>query len=368
MKKVYINGYFTKEHINGVPRYATEIVRRMDKYFKLGEAELVIPPNANNVPKLNNINIHILEIKGKRKKFEGPLWGIFAYGPYVKSQKGINVNLSNRIEFVNDSITTLHDTIQLHKENYHYIFKLSRKESMKAKLEQFENRIWYKAKVFIKACTASNIVTVSNFSKTEICKNIKFDSKNVRVIGNGWEHIMDISECDEHMDDRIIKNKFFFFIGNLHPHKNLKWIFDEAELMQNEYFVIAGKLPYSISGTLQKERKNIIFLGHISDGYMKYLIMNCKALLYPSFIEGFGIPPMEALALGTKAIVSDIPVMHEIYGNSVYYINPKKGNVNLNKLLSNQVDDADKVLEKYTWEKSAKEMFTLIDTVRKKKK
>lgn len=364
MKKVYINGYFTKENINGVPRYAIEIVKRLDQYIKPGEAELVIPPDANNVPELNNIKIRTLKSKKSKKKFDGPVWGIFVYGPYVRSQRGINVNFSNRIEFVKNSITMLHDTIQLHKENYYYIFKLSFKENIKTKVEQFENLIWYKAKVFIKSHTALNIVTVSEFSKTEICKDTKFDSNNVKVIGNGWEHVKDIVEYDEEMDSRIIKDKYFFFIGNLHPHKNLKWIFDEAELMQDEYFVIAGKLPYSITETLRQKRNNIIFLGHISDEYMKYLIMNCKALLYPSYIEGFGIPPMEALALGRRAIVSDIPVMHEIYKDSVYYINPNVGNIDLNKLLSYRVDTAEKILSDYSWEKSAKKWFELIDNLR----
>lgn len=366
MKKVYINGYFTKEHINGVPRYAFEIIKRMDKYFKPGEAELVIPPSATNVPQLHNISIQTIGCIRKKNKSEGPLWGIFIYGPYVKKHKGINVNLTNRIEFINNSITALHDIIQLHKRNYNYTFKLSKKEIIKVKIEQFENRLWYKIKVFIKAHTATNIVTVSEFSKGEICKNIKFNSDNVRVIGNGWEHIMDISERDEHMDNRIIKNNYFFFIGNMHPHKNLKWIFDEATSMPSEYFVIAGKLPYSIADTLQHENKNIIFLGHISDAYMKYLIKNCKALLYPSFVEGFGIPPIEALALGAKAIVSDIPVMREIYGNSVYYINPNKGDYDLNALLNKPVANAEKVLEMHSWDKSAKEWFDLIDIARKK--
>lgn len=48
-KKVYINAYFTKEHINGVPRYAAEIIKRMDKYFKKSEAEFVIPKGAELV-------------------------------------------------------------------------------------------------------------------------------------------------------------------------------------------------------------------------------------------------------------------------------------------------------------------------------
>ncbi len=362
MKKVYINGYFTKERIYGVPRYAMEIVKRMDCYFKPGEAELVIPPNADNIPSLSNIEICTWEDRGKKKEVTGPIWGLLVYGNYVRKRKGLNVNLTNRAEWVKDSITALHDVILLH--NYQYMFQFTFKQNIKLKFSQLVDKIWYRSKIFVKECTAQKIVTVSKFSKKEICQRFHFNSEDVVVIGNGWEHVNSIKEYDEQMDDRIIQRRYFFFIAKLNPHKNLKWVLDVAETMQNDYFVIAGRLPNNIAEKLKK-KKNIIYLGHISDEYMKYLMKNCKALLYPSYIEGFGIPPLEALALGSKAIVSDIPVMHEIYANSVYYINANKGNIDLNKLLSGQTDNVAGVLAAHNWEKSARQWFELIDSARK---
>lgn len=361
MKTVYINGYFTKERIYGVPRYAMEIVKRIDQYFKPGEAILVVPRNADKVPILSNIDICTWENRGSKKEVSGPIWGLFVYGPYVRKRNGLNINLTNRAEWVKDSITTIHDTILL--QNYKYPFYFSFKERMKIILGQFIDKIWYKSKIFIKECTAQKLVTVSEYSKADICAHFHFNSENVTVIGNGWEHINKIKEYDERADSRIIEKDYFFFIAKLNPHKNLQWVLEEAEIMK-ENFVIAGKLPDNIVDKL-KEKKNIIYLGHISDRYMKYLMKNCKALLYPSHIEGFGIPPLEALALGSKAIVSDIPVMHEIYANSVYYINADRGDIDLNEVLSTQVDSAEEILSAYSWEKSAKQWFELINNARK---
>lgn len=362
MKKVYINGYFTCEHINGVPRYAMEIVKRLDQYFKPGEAELVIPQNAKNIPKLKNIRICTWQDRGHKKELRGPMWGLFVYGPYVNKKCGLNVNLSNRGEWVKGSLTALHDVISLRNDRYESA--LSKKEELIVKRKQFLNKVWFLSKVFIKKYTAKKIVTVSEFSKKEICEKFKLDSANIEVIGNGWEHIGDIEERKECFDEKIIPGEYFFFIGNLYPHKNLKWIFEEAKKMPNETFVIAGKMPYSITNSMQSSN-NIIFLGYISDEYMKYLMKNSKALLFPSYIEGFGIPPLEMIAMGGKAIVADIPVMREIYKDSVYYINPNCGNVDLNMLLNGEEKSGSNILEYHNWSKSAENWFRLIDIERR---
>lgn len=363
MKKVYINGYFTKEHINGVPRYAMEIVKRLDQYFKPGEAELVIPPNATNIPNLVNINICKWEDRGKKREINGLLWGNISYALYVRRKQGVNVNFSNRAEWIKGSITALHDIISLENNKYDFI-----KDNLNVKLKRAINRIWFLSKIFIKKCTAETLVTVSEYSKQDICSRIGFDTEKVSVIGNGWEHVISIEERNEQLDTRIVAKQFYFFIGNINPHKNIKWIIEEAQMMPNEYFVIAGKIPKEITEEVKVTRSNIIFLGYISDAYMKYLMINCKALLFPSYVEGFGIPPLEELALGGKVIVSDIPVMHEIYGDSVYYINPNKGNVDLNRLIINPVESAEKVLDAHNWDMSARKWFKLIDDARKREK
>ena len=87
---------------------------------------------------------------------------------------------------------------------------------------------------------------------------------------------------------------------------------------------------------------------------------NAKAFIQPSKYEGFGIPPLEALACNAKVIVSDIPVFHEIYGESVYYIDPDQYDVDLNELLMKKIQDNRAVLQKYTWKNAAKAWYKLL--------
>lgn len=356
MKKIIINGYFTSEYISGIPRYATEIIKRIDQAYKNKDIELVVPYDANNIPCLSNIKIVKLG-----KKCGATLWGIKYYQHYVKKNDGLNINFTNRAEMVRHSITAIHDTIPLRKDEYNLPLKKS--EHSRLKQVQWRTRNSFIVKSIIKNKYSDYIVTVSEFSKQCLIQNLNIEDKKIEVIGNGWEHINNIIENDEKKDKRIKKDSFYFFIGSLFPHKNISWILEEARLMSDSLFVIAGRMHYKFIETIKENLKNVIFLGYISDEYMKYLMNNCKAFLFPSLEEGFGIPVLEALALGTEVIVSDIPVFKELYGDSVHYINPKDATINLDKLLQNSVSDSKNILIKHSWDASAEKWIEIIDKV-----
>jgi glycosyltransferase involved in cell wall biosynthesis len=88
---------------------------------------------------------------------------------------------------------------------------------------------------------------------------------------------------------------------------------------------------------------------------------NCKAFLFPSIYEGFGIPPLEALSHGTKIIISNAACLPEIYGDCAYYIDPYDYEVDLEKLLKCEVKPPDECLSRYSWEKSAKILLSVIN-------
>lgn len=72
-------------------------------------------------------------------------------------------------------------------------------------------------------------------------------------------------------------------------------------------------------------------------------MQKCKAFVFPSYYEGFGIPPLEALSCGTKIIVSNASCLPEIYADTAYYIDPDNPNVNLNELLSKKIESPNNI-------------------------
>ena len=93
-------------------------------------------------------------------------------------------------------------------------------------------------------------------------------------------------------------------------------------------------------------------------------MMYCIAFIQPSFSEGFGIPPLEAMSLGCKLIVSNSTCFPEIYGNAVCYINPfKYDDINMEKILKQRVSDGNIILSRYSWKQSAEQLIAIIDSI-----
>ena len=123
----------------------------------------------------------------------------------------------------------------------------------------------------------------------------------------------------------------------------------------NEIFVITG---YKNQKNINFELNNVIYTGYLKDEQIKGLMKNAKGYLMPSFYEGFGLPPLETFSLEIPVIVSDIPVMHEIFENEATYINPNKYDVDLKNIKVSK--NKEKILNKYSWEKSAEKLLKII--------
>lgn len=181
---------------------------------------------------------------------------------------------------------------------------------------------------------SDKIITVSNFSKKEILKytDSKYEEK-ISVIYNG----INLTKKGKRYTKNIT-TPYFLFVGNIKPHKNLKRTLESFKLFLEKYqnlenlpqFIIVGKKEGFITGDnivnlVEKDfllRKYVKFTGWIDDNELDELYSNALALVFPSYYEGFGFPPLEAMASDCPVIASDKACIPEICGEAALYFDP----------------------------------------------
>lgn len=175
-------------------------------------------------------------------------------------------------------------------------------------------------------------------------------------------------------------NDYFIYTGNSYPHKNLERLVEAIVLTDFKLKIVSARnifvdrLEKIIDQ--KKAQKQVEILGFIDDEKLKILYKKSIAFVFPTLEEGFGLPPMEAINAGTLAVVSDIPVLKEVYEDSVIYFNPLDINSikqSLEKVLSlrkvereKNIKKSQEFLKKYSWPKMAKETLKIYNSVYEK--
>lgn len=152
-------------------------------------------------------------------------------------------------------------------------------------------------------------------------------------------------------------------MGSLSIRKNLKWIAEHAQKYPENFYAISSKpLPDVVAPKLELLRtlKNVKFLDYLSDEEVKAVISKCKVFIFPSYFEGFGLLPLEALSGGSPIIISNTICLREIYANTAHYIDPDNSDIDLDKLLQEPVASPKELLEKLTVKNSEKELYSIL--------
>lgn len=347
MKKIVINGdYLAFKTFAGVNRFATELLAELDNLVHGENIILLTPEYVQETPQYHNIKVVKL---GNQKILK---WKNTVLPLYIKRNEALLVDLTQAFPFGVRAITCVHDCIPEVVASAYTGFK---GKYIRKPLKLLQR--------FFAIKNSLKVLTVSNFSQNDIIRLYHINAEKVVVVYNAWQHILNVTADDDILREyNQLKNKqYYFSLGSRVEHKNLQWIIAAAVQNPSEVFVVSGENSYNQNFTNKKFPCNIIFTGYISDGQIKSLMANCKAFILPSFYEGFGIPPLEALSQGAQIIVSKSACLPEIYEDSAHYIDPYDYEcIDLDKILGSQVGNPNRILEKYSWRKSAEVLYRQI--------
>jgi len=345
--KYAFNGRFLTKKMTGQERFAMELISHLDKICKKGEFCVVTSELATSLPKWENIEI----VQTGRLKREA--WEQFCLGPYLRKHKLKCVNLTTTFALGHCEVVCIHDAS---------IFEIGRMFMHSA--YGFFGTVWKWLLCRIAAKKADKILTVSNYSKDRLHEILNIPMEKLSVVSNAWQHYERVKRDDSvfsRLPDNIERGKYFFSMSSLSPQKNFVWIMEVAKRNPDCQFVITGKAEgFTQLGADDLKTSNLHFTGYLTDGEIKTLMSECRAFIHPAIYEGFGIPPLEALSCGAELIISTATCLPEIYEKSAHYIDPYNYDVDLERLLSEPVEPASKVLEKYNWAREAEKLYRIL--------
>jgi glycosyltransferase involved in cell wall biosynthesis len=233
-------------------------------------------------------------------------------------------------------------------------------------------RLYYKfiIKPYVKK--ARKILTVSEFSRKEICKAFSLKDDKVSVVYNGVEDRFKpfgIEEINKIKKRYNLPDRFILSIGNEKIHKNFYLLLKAFKNVINDYSLVlnlSDKNPLIKESIKQGLGRRVIFLGYIDDRDLPLLYNASSVFVFISLNEGFGLPPLEAMSSGCPSVVSDASSLPEICGDAAYYVDPYD-DISIATGINKTIEDLelrDRLIRKgleraklFSWEKASRKIF-----------
>lgn len=223
---------------------------------------------------------------------------------------------------------------------------------------------------------ADYLVAISNFTKGDVLKHLDTKNKPFDVIYNGTNFI-DPSTVDDHK--KLCDKEFLFTVSTILPKKNFHVL--PCLLVGNEYeLIIAGNLsPYAKVIMEEAEKygvaERVKILGPVEEEDKNWYLKNCKAFLFPSIAEGFGIPVIEAMNFGKPIFLSQHTCLPEIGKDYCYYFNYNFDRELMQKEFQQGLldfekrDDIQEIIEYskgFSWTKAAEQYWDIYERLMKR--
>ena len=239
-----------------------------------------------------------------------------------------------------------------------------------------------------KSCQwAKKIITVSENSKKDLMKLYDVSEDKIKVIYEGVGAVIadesqqaSLEKSENHVNwQKFYNDKYLLFVGRLEERKNIIGIIRAFEILKEHYkiphkLVLVGKFGYGEKKIRQELVnvncvKDILLTGFVSEAEKWKLMKKAEVFLFPTFYEGFGLPILEAQALGTPVVASDNSSIPEITDCSAILVDPNNAEEiadATHKIISDEncrndlVERGYENVKRFSWNKCAREIAKLL--------
>jgi glycosyltransferase involved in cell wall biosynthesis len=288
---IAINGRFVGKRVTGVERYAKEILGRLE------------------------VGYDLLRSDRPRGGAKGHLWEQAVLGART-GQRLLWSPCNTGPLAVRRQVLTLHDMAFVdHPECFSRTFGA-----------------WYRWLIPRLVRRVRRVITVSDFSRRRIADECGIPMTDIAVIPNGVDARFRPADAAAIFDVRKrlgLSRDYVLGVGSIEPRKNLRtllqaWRAVRARLPDVELALAGAANPacFAGQGITETEGNGIRWLGYVNDGDLPPLYSGAAAFVFPSLYEGFGLPPLEAMACGTPVVCSNSSSLPEVVGDAAVLVNP----------------------------------------------
>ena len=323
--KIAVNALQVSENNSGIGRYIIDMVSELIEYpehfFNIYLSQGV---HIDQWERMNHVSLNHKNFC-KEDFFRRNFFEIFGFSPSIKKYQpdvffapdtklpwGLGSNVKK--------VVTVHDlAVFKYPETYQ------------------KSRVLYWQKHFTSSVKrADRVVAISQSTKRDLMDILRVPEEKVIVIYNGvgaeFQPVIDPVECLKVREKYRLPERYILFVGTFSPRKNLGRLIKAFGLLRRETnlphkLVIAGEKGWKYREDLQWVKDlgledQIVFPGFIDSADLPVVYSMADVLAYPSLYEGFGLPPVEAMACGTPVVVSNTSSLPEVVGEAGIFVDP----------------------------------------------
>jgi glycosyltransferase involved in cell wall biosynthesis len=306
--EILINGRFLGQRVTGVQRYARETLHALDELLGSGAGAglrwTVLVPRGTPAPALRHLAVEPLG------RLQGHLWEQLELA--WRARTGLLFSFGFTGPWLTRrQIITVHDAAVVRWPlTFNRVF-----------------RHGYRWLVRHITARAPRTMTVSQFSAAEAVACFDTPAERVRITSEGWQHLLR-TDADETLLDRhgLRDRPYALAVSSPTPNKNFAAIERALEALGDHApcCVVAGAADATVFRAAGASGSALTRVGYVTDSQLKALYRHATCFVFPSFYEGFGIPPLEAMACGCPVIASTAPALREVCGDAALYFDPAR--------------------------------------------